>query len=214
MKETPYNVTRMNTARHKVDETLEKEAVEQIRKLKKSDRKKRMRSVYGKVKPFETNEEVIELWNRFKESELEEYLKKTGNFTANDILRVGIDRFFYSLGVTKKEDLSAWRDHKVSLCVCPHCDSEFTMFLFDVNAGLCRKCSHDYSFDAIKVFIDRNMKEAAEDSMKDGAENPDFDRIGNIVVNFTALFHNDEKLRHLFLKDSEFAKKLVGQQEG
>lgn len=214
MKETPYNVTSTNNSRHIFTKEEEEKAFQAIRALKKSDRKKRMRSVYGKVEPFETNEEVIELWNRFKETELEEYLKKTGNFTASDILRIGIDRFLYALGITKKGDVSAWRDHKVSLCVCPSCDSEFTMFLFDVNAGLCRECSHDYSFDAIKAFIDRSMREAAEDSWDKEKNAPDYARIGDIVMNFTALFHNDKNLRNLFLKDSPFAKKLVSEQEG
>lgn len=138
---------------------------------------------------------LIKTFRRFMTYEAKDYFAKH-TIKAEDILRIGIDKFIVANGWSCRSDVVKWRRNRVRLQVCPGCDDQFVPALVQQNHGLCIHCRKDFSNVAIRGYVSRMLYQLEDDATTD---QPTF------LVNFYALFANDKAFRDLFRKDNAFA---------
>lgn len=177
---------------------------------------------YRTYKPIETKEEWKErhrgIFVKFPKEQIkkgalrrvfEAFLKNerinyfmAHDFSVEDIVRIGIDKFVVANGWTQPRDASSWRGNVVRIGVCPHCKDQFVTKIYEANHGLCRNCVPLFSSKAIQGFL---TKEAQSEDYQDNH--------ASLAVNFYLLFDHDEAFRNLFLKDRESAAEYEAEVE-
>ena len=136
------------------------------------------------------------IWRRFLTYERNNFFAAHKNLTIYDIGRIGIDKFIYTMGWFKKTDVSRWRNNKIRVGICAHCQDQFIPMMLQHNFGLCTNCKPLYSVRAVRNFMVKqmNISERYQHAHRD------------LLMDFFIMFYNDPQMRLLFLKDSEFAK--------
>lgn len=204
-KGTPYSIMNKDVAL--IEENVYVDALEEKAFFSKfvekgySFDKERIRNTYGKKDNILLSESNLKkIWKRFKETELADFVRTNIYVTADDILRIGIDRFFYALGIHGRKQIASWRKHTIHIGVCPHCKDEFVAIMPEINLSLCRQCLREYDMEAIRLYI---KKIATHTQEKLGAT------AGNVTVfKFFLLFKTEDAFREMFLNGSEFAQQL------
>jgi hypothetical protein len=136
------------------------------------------------------------IWNKFIREERVDFFTSHNTFSLADVFQIGYDKFIYTLGWTKPSHVSRWRNNKVRIGPCCHCNDQFIPLIFQFNQGLCNNCKPKYSIKAIRNYMvtqlngSKRYYKAKED----------------LLMDFYIVFYNDKKLRELFLVDSPFAK--------
>lgn len=163
----------------------------------------RLNNLYGTDKYQLKPRKLRKTFNAFLESgELAEYLSATGNFTLEEAVDVGIDKFLASVGIKKHTKVDSWRTHNVKLDICPDCRNEFAPVMIRTNGGLCKKCVKKYSFEGLSAFVEEQMTIPRDEASL-------FVEPENIFLNVMILFYKDNKFRSMFLKDTEFINDLI-----
>lgn len=138
------------------------------------------------------------IWDNFMKFEYRSFLGAHVNLSMETLLRIGIDKFIYTLGWRKPSDSASWRNNKVRLGTCCHCEDQFIPMMFQHNHGLCMNCRPLYSVTAIRSYILHVMNNSER------YENAHHD----LLMDFYIMFYHDSRLRLLFLKDTDSAKTL------
>lgn len=137
------------------------------------------------------------IWQRFLKYERNDFFKAHTNLSLYDIARVGIDKFVITMGWRKKTDVARWRNNKVRVGVCCHCQDQFILMILQHNNGMCRNCRPLYSAPAIRNFVLKQMHtDRYEHAHRD------------LFMDFYIMFYCDPNMRALFLKGTDSAKEL------
>lgn len=141
---------------------------------------------------------VSKIWDNFMKNEYRSFLQSHTNLTLERILKVGLDKFIYTLGWRKPTDAASWRENKVRIGVCCHCDDQFIPLMFQFNHGLCSNCRPKYSVKAIRKFIlqQMNVSKRYEKAERD------------LLMDFYIMFYHDANLRNLFLEGTPYANEM------
>lgn len=133
------------------------------------------------------------VFNAFLKTERIDYFK-AHDFSVEDIVRIGIDKFVVANGWMQPGDAKTWRNNIVRIGVCPHCQDQFATKIYEANHGLCRSCVPLFSSKAIQGFL---IKEAQTETYTEDH--------ASLAVNFYMIFSNVKPFRNLFLKDTDSA---------
>lgn len=145
-----------------------------------------------------TKKQIVDIMTEFVKDEADAFFKAHPNFTMEDILRAGPDRFVYLLGWSKPKHVARWKNNKVRVGLCGHCRVQFIAMMLQTNHGLCGNCRPLYSTKAIRKFIvnQLNVAERYQHAHRD------------LIMDFYVMFYHDTQFRNLFLADSESAKQI------
>lgn len=135
-------------------------------------------------------------WTRFMEREYRGFLEAHVNLTMSKIVEIGLDKFIYAMGWRRPSDASRWRNNKLRIGACCHCEDQFMPMMLQYNHGLCVNCRPLYSSKAIRKYIIRQLHISER---YDHAQH-------DLLMDFHIVFYHDPVLRRLFLVDSETAK--------
>lgn len=141
---------------------------------------------------------ISKIWDNFMKYEYRAFLTSHKNLSISTILNIGIDKFIYTLGWRKPSDTASWRNNKVRLGTCCHCEDQFIAMMFQHNHGLCINCRPQYSVPAIRQYILHIM------NTSERYENAHHD----LLMDFYIMFYHDPQLRQMFLKGTTSAKTL------
>ena len=138
------------------------------------------------------------IWDNFMKYEYRSFISAHINLDMETLMRIGIDKFIYTLGWRKPSDTATWRNNKVRLGTCCHCEDQFIPMMFQHNHGLCMNCRPEYSVTAIRNYILHimNTSERYEQAHHD------------LLMDFYIMFYHDPKFRKLFLKGTDAADTL------
>jgi hypothetical protein len=142
------------------------------------------------------------IWRRFMTHERHAFLTAHTNLTLYDIGRVGIDKFIITMGWRSKADTKRWRNNKVRIGICCHCQDQFIPMMFQHNHGLCNNCKPLFSSKAMRNFVLDKLHNA------DRYQHAHRD----MLMDFYIMFYSDEQLRKLFLKTDEFAQEWAAKE--
>lgn len=184
---------------HKADETETEEDMETALKEVTFHFKQRYAGVVAKDQGERLSPSKIKrIWDNFMKYEYRSFLSSHINLKLSTILEIGIDKFIYTLGWRKPSDTATWRNNKVRLGTCCHCEDQFIPLMFQHNHGLCMNCRPNYSVTAIRNYIlhTMNISKRYENSHQD------------LLMDFYIMFYHDSNLRKLFLKDTESANAM------
>lgn len=188
----------------KADEAETEEEEEEALKACTAHFKKRYAGVIAKDQGDRLSPSKLKnIWERFMRHEFRTFLDSHLNLKFEAILEIGIDKFIYTLGWKKASDTASWRNNKVRIGTCSHCNDQFIPMMFQQNHGLCSNCRPLYSVTAIRNYILHVMDQS--------------DRYANathdLLMDFYIMFYSDPQLRKLFLKGTDSAKKFESLQK-
>jgi hypothetical protein len=159
--------------------------------------KKRYAGLYQKDTGKRLGERSLrKIFNKFIREERVDFFTAHNTFSLEDVFSIGFDKFVYTMGWTKPMHIKRWRNNKVRIGVCCHCNDQFVPLIFQYNQGLCNNCKPKYSIKAIRNYMITQL----ENSKRYYKAKED------LLMDFYIVFYNDQKLRELFLVGSEFAK--------
>ncbi|MGE7305818.1 hypothetical protein ACQKJG_18515 [Priestia megaterium] len=138
---------------------------------------------------------IKKMWEKFICGEYRDFLQAHVNLTMQDIVEIGVDKFFYVMGWKKPSDVSKWRNNKVRIGYCCHCHDQFVPMILQYNHGLCLNCKGHYSETAIRNFVIRTLNES----------NRYHEAQHDMMMDFHIMFYHDEQFRRMFLVGDEFA---------
>lgn len=168
--------------------------------LSKEEWRARHRGVYVKFPKEQMKKGAVRrVFEAFLKNERVDYFK-SHDFSVEDIVNIGIDKFVVANGWLQPRDASAWRNNKVRIGPCPHCKDQFVTKIYEANHGLCLNCVPLFSNKAIQGFM---TKEAHSTRYHD-------DHAG-LAIDFYMIFSNEDSFRNLFLKDTESAAEYEGE---
>ena len=180
----------------------EKEFFDNFKKNKYHQDTSRISNIYGYDKNLKTKKQIKAIWDKFKEEELADFTSANSYLSVKEIIDVGIDKFIYTMGITKPKHVASWKNHVVNIKVCGNCKDEFIPMMIQQNGGLCKRCAKEFSFEALQYFwAKESEKERDVDSQLYGGP--------NVMINVLTLFVNDDRFRNLFKKDSDFVNDLL-----
>lgn len=183
----------------KADESESEEDMDEALKERTIDFKQRYAGVIAKDQGQRLSpSKISKIWDNFMKYECRSFLSSHTNLALPTILSIGIDKFIYTLGWTKPSDTATWRNNKVRLGTCCHCNDQFIPMMFQHNHGLCMNCRPLYSVKAIRNYILRVM------NISPRYENAQHD----LLMDFYIMFYHDSALRKIFLKGSKTANSL------
>lgn len=135
------------------------------------------------------------IWRVFMAKHSYDFFEAHVNMQAYDVARIGIDKFIYMMAWEKVSDVPRWRNNKVRVGICCHCQDQFVLMMLQHNHGLCKNCKPLYSSKAIRGFLVNQLwsSERYEHAHRD------------LFMDFFVLFYHDPKLRELFHTGSESA---------
>lgn len=144
-----------------------------------------------------TKKQITEIMKEFVANHAAKFFEKHP-FTMEDVVRIGTDRFVYLLGWRKPKHVESWKDNKVRVGVCCHCNEQFIAMMYQTNHGLCTNCRPSYSVKAIHKFLvhQLNVADRYQHAHRD------------LLMDFYIMFSNDKQFRQLFLTGSESAKQI------
>lgn len=161
--------------------------------------KERYGGMYGKMPEKPLSRSIVKgIWKRFLEEERRDFIIKHNTISMDDIVRIGIDKFFMTLGWNTPAQVHSWRNNVVRIGICPDCDDQFIPLMFQTNQGLCNNCRPKYSTKAIRRFIEYTIttNDRYEEAHRDA------------LMDFYIMFYSDADLRKLFVKDTPSAKEM------
>lgn len=138
---------------------------------------------------------ILRIWEHFMRNDYRDFLQAHSNLTLKDILKIGIDKFIYTLGWNKPSDTGSWHNNKIRIGYCCHCKNQFVPLIFQHNHGLCMSCRPDYSVTAIRNFI---LMQIESSKRYNGAHY-------DLLMDFYLIFYHDEKFRSLFRNGAQTA---------
>ena len=138
------------------------------------------------------------IWNKFVKEERIRFFEVHNTFNVQQVLAIGVDKFIYTMGWTKPSHVRRWRNNKLRVGICCHCNDQFIPLLFQANHGLCHNCRPLYSVKAIKNYVIRELE----------SSDRYYEAHRDLLMDFYIMFYHDAQLRSLFLKTSDFAQSL------
>ena len=163
--------------------------------ISQEDFKKKYAGVYAKDEGKRLSKSSMrKIFRKFLKEERIDFFKHH-DFTLQDVVDIGIDKFVYTMGWTKPAKVRRWRNNKVRVGICLHCKDQFLPLIYQTNHGLCHNCRPLYSATAMRNFA------LAVLSKEKRYENAHRD----FLMDFYIMFANDDKLRRSFLKGSDNA---------
>ncbi|PGQ88179.1 hypothetical protein [Priestia megaterium] len=188
----------------KADEAETDEEMEEALKACTTHFKTRYAGVIAKDQGERLSPSKIKrIWENFMRYEFRSFLDSHINLPFESLLKIGIDKFIYTLGWRKPSDTASWHNNVVRIGTCCHCNDQFIPMMFQQNHGLCSNCRPLYSVTAIRNYILHVMHQSER------YENATHD----LLMDFYIMFYSDPKLRKLFLKGTETAKEFESLQE-
>lgn len=169
----------------------------QYKPLEEEEMKLRFKGVIGKLPNMPTRSMLKSIWATFLENERFDYIVSNNTVDMDQIVKIGFDKFVLTNGWNRSSDVKKWRNNKLRIGVCPHCQDQFVPLVFQVNYGLCSGCRPDFSLKSIRKYIDYV---GSTDERYAGAEQ-------DLLMNFFILFYTDINFRVMFTKGHPFAKK-------
>lgn len=163
--------------------------------------KKRIEFLEANVveKTLYTKKDLSILWDEFIQKERLGFLNKNQIVSMDDILNIGPDKFFYTLGFKKRSDVKSWRKNTVRIGKCCHCNNNFVPMLLSKNLGMCKNCRPKFSFESVQGFISEVVMNS-DAYVKSNTKG---------LMDFCILFYNDKNLRALFLRKNPEHKKWI-----
>lgn len=108
---------------------------------------------------FNRNKEST-LWKAFLKQEEPDF-REAYKFGKTEIEKIGVEKFFKTMGFEKKEDLSKWRTDVLHVCICPDCKKDFGIYEF---YSVCPNCEKKYDMSRVKrahtLTVSENKEEA------------------------------------------------------